>query len=126
MNAKLWSQAIAELCLRPGARPDEIIAKAQRLITEKYRNIKWAEVNTETQKYIAKAKGIDLVEITSTEPVNEDQKKQFELLFSTETYITYKTNRKILGGNIIKQNGRTLDLSYATKLNNIKTNIEAE
>lgn|GEM_PF-2214295 len=123
MNAKLLSQAVAELCLRPDAQVGETIDKAKKLIKEKYRPVKWSQVSVGAQKIIAKVKGVCLIEVTTASALDTTQRAQISKQFGDNAFTTYKTNKKILGGSIIKKDGRVLDGSFIERLNKIKVNI---
>lgn len=123
MNAKLIAKAIAELTLRQSARTSEIIENARQMVSKKYRGVSWNSVRALAQRYVAEAQGISLVEVTTASALATDKQDQFQQILDDKTFITFKTNNKILGGYVIKKNSQVLDGSFKAKLDKIKANI---
>ncbi len=93
------------------------------LLTKKYREAVVFEIATEFQKLYREKMGIKVVEVTTTQPISDDQRANFKRIMASKAAkveLVEKIDEKILGGFVLRMDDQQIDESVATKLNKIK------
>lgn len=93
------------------------------LLTKKHRESVVFEIATEFQKLYREKMGIKVVEVTTTQPISDDQRANFKRIMASKASkveLIEKIDEKILGGFVLKMDDQQIDESVAAKLNKIK------
>ena len=97
------------------------------LITDKQREAFLVSMAHEFAAQYRANKGIDLAEVTTAYPLQEDQRQQFINLVIQKTgrkvELTEKVNPAILGGYILKIEDKMIDESIQNKLTRLKSKL---
>lgn len=102
---------------------DKFTMSLLSLLTKKHRESIVFEISSEFQKQYREKKGIKIVEVTTTQPITEDQRANFKAIMAskaTKVELIEKIDEKILGGFVLKMDDQQIDESVIAKLNKIK------
>ena len=93
------------------------------LLTRKNRENIVFEISTEFQSQYREKLGIKIVEVTTTQPINDEQRANFKTMISSKAkkvVLIEKIDESILGGFILKMDDLQVDETVRTKLHTIK------
>jgi F-type H+-transporting ATPase subunit delta len=93
------------------------------LLTKKQRENVVFEISSEFQKQYREKMGIKIVEVTTTNPINDEQRASFKSIMASKASkveLIEKIDESILGGFVLKMDDQQIDESVRTKLLTIK------
>jgi F-type H+-transporting ATPase subunit delta len=93
------------------------------LLTKKHREALVFEISSEFQKQYREKMGIKLVEVTTTQPITDDQRANFKSILSSKAKtveLIEKIDESILGGFVLRMDDQQIDESVRAKLHTIK------
>lgn len=93
------------------------------LLTKKHRENVVFEISSEFQKQYREKLGIKIVEVTTTHPINDEQRANFKSIMASKASIVElieKLDESILGGFILRMDDLQVDETVRTKLQSIK------
>jgi F-type H+-transporting ATPase subunit delta len=96
------------------------------LLTTKLRENIVFEVSSEFQKQYREKLGIKIVEVTTTQSITDDQRKNFKSIMASKANVVElveKIDESILGGFVLRMDDLQVDESVRTKLQTIKKNF---
>ena len=120
MTQKLLAQATTELILENPEKTEVILDRVKILVAQKYRKIKWSSLAEKIANMVAQESKITRYTVTSSTPLDSDEKKDIENKLEGKCDITWKVDANILGGIIIKTHDRELDNSLASRISKYK------
>ncbi len=120
MTTKLLAQATVELILESPDKTEAIIDRVKKLVTQKYRKIKWNNLAEKITNMVARGNKITRYTVVSATPLDDNQKQDIENKLQGKTDISWKVDANILGGLIIKTHDRELDNSLISRISKYK------
>ena len=94
------------------------------VLTKKHREALIYSIADEFQKLYDTQKGIQQVQVTSSAPLTDEQRKSFTKLVGDATkkqvVLNEKVNEKLIGGYVLKIGDTQIDTSIRKKLNDLK------
>lgn len=93
------------------------------LLTKKHRENVVFEISSEFQKQYREKLGIKIVEVTTTHPINDEQRANFKTILSSKASkveLIEKIDESILGGFVLRMDDLQVDETVRTKLHSIK------
>ncbi|ABG57474.1 ATP synthase F1 subunit delta [Cytophaga hutchinsonii] len=106
-----------------GGKVDNFTMSLLSLLTKKHREAVVFEISSEFQRQYREKMGIKIVEVTTTQPITEDQRANFKAIMASKASkveLIEKIDEKILGGFVLKMDDQQIDESVIAKLNKIK------
>ena len=108
-------------------RMNKLVLSAFDLITKKNRESILAEISTEFQAQYNSYKGLQVADITTTIPLDDDLRAKFKQLVEEvsgkKASLNEIIDEKIVGGFVLNVGDRRLDQSLRTQLVNIKREL---
>lgn len=123
MNAKLLSQATSQLIIENPNETEAILGRLEKLVKTRYPSIKFTALVKSITGTVAQQFGIKQVEIVTAGKIPPEQLIALMDTLGENIDISAKTQPNILGGIILKKDGKQLDMSLKNKLNNLRQSL---